>query len=117
MGITVYGNKDNDNFYRLLFEDVHRHLNPDSPPQWSLFSFYNQVEKVASEAGWELVQQWDQNVAHNFTEYSEVVEAFVKMEAGENKKGLKWVEERVRATFAGKKALIFPAQLAIFRKK
>lgn len=82
------------------------------------FHLFNKLREIASETGWELVIEWEQNAPFNTYDLSKESIELISKGLGElNEEIIEYMRVKVTEAFEAKTPLNFPAQLAILRRK
>lgn len=67
-GLSVWGNKDLNNLMGGIRDSI-LESGFELPPERSNFHLYRKVGKIAEQAGWEVVLNWEQNALFPVLEY------------------------------------------------
>lgn len=116
LGVTIWGDQAKSNFFKLLPEAFKAagvpRANVRSPAH-----LYGKLPELAEQTGWEIVVEWEQNAPFPQTSVNEDMLNIIKFQTKGNQSVIDHFVGKINAEFAAKKALNFPCQLAILRKK
>lgn len=87
LGLTVWGDKTKSNFMTLP-EKYKLEKGIPLPNMRENFHLFNRLDEIASETGWELVIQWEQNAPFNAYDFNEDLRTMITKGLGEVNEGI-----------------------------
>lgn len=116
LGMTIWGDQAQSNLITLAGRGANE-LGLPTPNVRSNFHLFNRIQEIADQSGWELVIQWEQNAPFPFYEHNENLKTLSKDFSGNREILTNYISKKIDETFAEKKTLNFPTQMAVLRKK